>query len=340
MTRLTHVTWIGLLILAGVLLLGIVSGPVTIGFFPSLKTLLWGIGLPVDAGTNPEEAAILLRIRLPRVIKAALIGGGLASCGVWMQAAFRNPLADPALLGVSTGGGLFAVLALYLGLSFAGAWTIPIAAALGGWGASVLVLSVGHFRRAEHLIVLLLAGLAINSLAGALISLLLLHTHQVEGLRAILFWLAGNLDVRNWTEVGVLAVFILGGTIPALSAGRAMNLLLLGEDEVRSLGLPVRRFRVLLLGVNGLVTGAAVAFSGIIGFVGLMVPHMARRIVGPDHRRLLPASFLGGAILLVLADWVSRILVRPYDVRVGVIMALLGAPAFLILLLQQRDIRA
>ena len=119
-----------------------------------------------------------------------------------------------------------------------------------------------------------------------------------------------------------------------------MNLLLLGEDEVRSLGLPVRRFRVLLLGVNGLVTGAAVAFSGIIGFVGLMVPHMARGIVGPDHRRLLPASFLGGAILLVLADWVSRILVRPYDVRVGVIMALLGAPAFLILLLRQRKIRA
>lgn len=339
MTRMTHATWIGLVVLTGSLLLGILSGPVTIELIPSLKTLLWGIGLPVDIGTSPEETTILLRIRLPRVIKAALIGGGLATCGVWMQAVFRNPLADPALLGVSASGSLFAVLAISFGLSFAGTWTTPIAAALGGWGASGLVLSLGHLRRAEHLLVLLLAGLAINALAGALISLVLLHSHQVEGLRAILFWLTGNLEVQNWTEVGILSVFVLGGTIPALTAGRTMNLLLLGEEEARSLGVPVRRVRLLLLGINGLVTGAIVAFSGIIGFVGLMVPHMVRGIVGPDHRHLLPASFLGGAILLVLADWVSRILIRPYDVRVGVIMALLGAPAFLILLLKRKGIR-
>jgi iron complex transport system permease protein len=331
--------WIGLVALAGAILLGVASGPVPIAWTTTIKTLLRAVGLPVESGATPEEAVILLRLRLPRVIKAVLVGGGLGVCGVWMQAIFRNPLADPALLGVSAGGGLMAVLAIFFGLSFAGAWTTPLMAAVGGWGASVLVLSIGHFRREEHLLVLLLAGLAVNSLAGALISLLLLHTSRVEGLRAILFWLAGNLEVRSWKEVGVLAVFVVGAIIPTLLAGRVMNLLLLGEDEARSLGLPVRRSRLALLGLNGLVTGAAVAFSGIIGFVGLMVPHIMRRMIGPDHRRLLPASFLGGGILLVLADWISRTVTRPFDVRVGVIMALLGAPAFLILLLGQKEVR-
>ncbi|MFQ5913128.1 MAG: FecCD family ABC transporter permease [Nitrospinota bacterium] len=339
MTTRSYGAWLCLAALAGVIVLGTATGPVPIAFGKTARILLWAIGLPVDAGASPEEAVIVLRLRLPRVLKAVLVGGGLAVCGVWMQAVFRNPLADPALLGVSAGGGLLAVLAIFLGLSFAGPWTTPIVAALGGWGASILVLAVGHVRREEHLLVLLLAGLAVNSLAGALISLILLHTSQVEGLRAILFWLAGNLEVRSWTEIYILAAFVLGGTAPTLLAGRAMNLLLLGEDEARSLGLPVRRFRVALLGMNGLVTGAAVAFSGIIGFVGLMAPHIVRRIVGPDHRRLLPASFLVGAILLVLADWISRTVVRPFDVRVGVIMALLGAPAFLILLLRHKEVR-
>ncbi len=339
MKRNTYGLWLGLAAVIGVIVLGVASGPVPIELSKTIKTLLWAIGLPVEPGTSPEEAAILLRLRLPRVLKAVLVGGGLAACGVWMQAVFRNPLADPTLLGVSAGGALFAVVSIFLGLSFAGPWTTPIVAALGGWGASVLVLAVGHVRREEHVLVLLLAGLAVNSLAGALISLILLHAGQVEGLRAILFWLAGNLEVRSWTEVGVLAVFVLAGVFPTLLAGRAMNLLLLGEEEARSLGLPVRRFRMALLGMNGLVTGAAVAFSGIIGFVGLMVPHIVRRIVGPDHRRLLPASFLGGAVLLVLADWISRTAVRPFDLRVGVIMALLGAPTFLILLLRQKGVR-
>lgn len=336
----TPTIWIGLAALAGAIVLGIASGPVPIPFSKTLNTLLWAAGVPVNAHPSPEEAVILLKLRLPRVLKAALIGGGLAVCGVWMQAAFRNPLADPALLGVSAGGGLFAVISLFLGLTFAGAWTTPIVAALGGWSASVFVLAVGRVRREDHLLVLLLAGLAVNAMAGALISLILLHTREIEGIRAILFWLAGNLEVRSWTEVGVLATFVLAGTAPALFAGRAMNLLLLGDDEARSLGLPVRRFRIALLGMNGLVAGAAVAFSGIIGFVGLMVPHMVRGVVGADHRRLLPASFTGGAILLILADWISRTLVRPFDVRVGVIMALLGGPAFLLLLLRQKGVRA
>lgn len=335
----THALWLGLAALAGVILLGVASGPVPIDLGKTVKTLLWAAGFPVNSGATPEETAILLRLRLPRALKAVLVGGGLAVCGVWMQAVFRNPLADPALLGVSAGGGLAAVLAIFLGLAFAGPWTTPLVAALGGWGVSVLVLALGRARREEHLLVLLLAGLAVNSLCGALISLTLLHTSQVEGLRAILFWLAGDLEVRGWTEVGVLAAFVLAGVAPTLWAGRAMNLLLLGEDEARSLGLPVRQFRWVLLGLNGLVTGAAVAFSGIIGFVGLMVPHMARGVVGPDHRRLLPASFLGGGVLLGLADWLSRIAARPYDLRVGVLMALLGAPAFLVLLLRHREVR-
>jgi iron complex transport system permease protein len=335
----TYGFWLGLAALAAAILLGVASGPVPIEFGKTVKTLLWAVGLPVETPVTPEEAVILLKLRLPRVVKALLIGGGLAVCGVWMQAVFRNPLADPALLGVSAGGGFFAVVAIFLGLSFAGPWTTPLMGAIGGWAASVLVLSLGHVRREEHLLVILLAGLAVNSLAGAFISLILLHTGRIEGLRAILFWLAGNLEVRSWTEVGVLAAFVLSAVLATLPAGRAMNLLLLGDDEARSLGLPVRKFRIGLLAVNGLVAGAAVAFSGIIGFVGLMVPHMVRRIVGPDHRRLLPASFVGGAVLLVLADWISRTVVRPYDVRVGVIMAFLGAPAFLLLLLRQKEVR-
>ncbi|MFQ5691522.1 MAG: iron chelate uptake ABC transporter family permease subunit, partial [Nitrospinota bacterium] len=174
--------WLGLAALAGAIVLGVTTGPVPIGWAKTVRTLLWAAGLPVHSGASPEEVVILLKLRLPRVLKAALAGGGLAVCGVWMQAVFRNPLADPALLGVSAGGGLFAVSALFLGLSFAGPWTLPLLAAIGGWGASVLVLGLGRVRREEHLLVLLLAGLAVNSLAGALISLILLHTSEVEGL--------------------------------------------------------------------------------------------------------------------------------------------------------------
>lgn len=317
----------------GVLLLGVSIGSVPIGPWATLKVLLKALGLPFE--TTPEDEVILLWLRLPRVLKAALVGGGLALCGVLMQAVFRNPLADPALLGVSSGGALAAVIALSLGAAFAGPWTVPLVAFLGAVGASGAVLAMGGLRREAHLLTLLLGGLSVNAMAAALISLILLHTARGEEVRALLFWLMGSVESQGWTEVMVVFFLLLAGGVPAFLCGRALNLLLLDDAEAQSLGLSVLRFRLGMLAVNALVAGAAVAVSGIIGFVGLMVPHMGRRLTGPDHRLLLPVSALGGATLLIGADLLSRTLLGPVEIRVGVVMALLGAPVFLILLLRR-----
>ncbi len=339
MKRLRPSWVLSLLALAflGAVLLGFSIGSVHIGLGTTFKVLLKTLGFPFE--TAPEDEVILLLLRLPRVAKAALVGGGLALSGVLMQAVFRNPLADPALLGVSSGGALAAVIALSLGAAFAGAWTVPLVAFVGAVAASAAVLAIGGIRRKAHLLTLLLGGLAVNAMAAALISLILLRSATSDEVRTLLFWLMGSVESQGWTEVTVLFFLILAGGIPAFLSSRALNLLLLDDAEAQSLGLAVRKFRLWMLVINALVAGAAVAVSGVIGFIGLMVPHMGRRLTGPDHHRLLPVSILGGAILLIGADLISRSVVGPVEIRVGIVMALLGAPVFLILLLSRKGTR-
>ncbi len=285
-------------------------------------------GRPAAAATR----AIVLAIRMPRVVMAALTGGGLALSGAVMQGVFRNPLADPGLLGISAGAGFAAVLGIALGVGHTGLWTLQactFAGALAG-AALVYVLAVQHGR--TPVLTLVLAGVAVSALFAAGTTLLLTLGPFAADVQAMLQWLYGSLDGALWRQDAALLPFVLvGGGLMVLFA-RELNLLATEEEGAASLGVPVERMRRVLLGLVALVTGAAVAAAGPIAFVGLMVPHMMRLLVGADHRILLPASLVGGGAFLVLADLAARTVAAPAELNLGVVTALLGVPFFLYLL--------
>ena len=289
-------------------------------------------------GPSPETAyasAVLLEIRLPRVFSALLIGAALAVSGAAMQGLFRNPLADPGLIGVSAGAALAATLWLALKpallTALAAAWVLPLAAFVGGALAALLALRLGQREGQTSVASLLLAGLSINAIALAGIGLLQQLTDDAT-LRDITRWMLGSLGKAGWTEIAAAAPLLL---LPALllpREGRGLDALLLGEAEAGHLGVDVEALkrRILLLAV--LAVGASVAVAGMIGFVGLLAPHLVRLLIGPGHRLLLPASALLGALLLLLADTLARTVATPIELPVGALTALLGGPFFLWLL--------
>jgi iron complex transport system permease protein len=248
--------------------------------------------------------------------------------GAVLQAVFRNPLADAGLLGVGSGAALGAVAAVHLGLASAVFFALPLAAFAGALAAVLAVYFIAGASGRTSLHGLLLTGIAVSALAGAMTSVLLVATEEFR-VKTVLFWLAGGLDGRGWTHVQAAALFVLVGAAVLFLLGRPLDVLSLGESEAAALGLPVRATRLTLLGLAALVAGACTAAAGSVPFVGLMAPHALRPLVGPLSRRLLPAAFLGGALLVVLADLGTRTLSARHELPLGALTACVGAPYFL-----------
>jgi iron complex transport system permease protein len=278
---------------------------------------------------------IVWNLRLPRVVVAGAVGTGLAVAGCVLQGIFRNPMADPGVLGVSSGAGLGAVVAIYAGLAARGIWTLPAVAFAGALLTAATVYGLATRAGRTPVLTLLLAGIAVGSLLTSAIGLVMILAREVQ-IQAMVLWLMGGFDGETWQQVGVTVPVILVGTAACLLFPRELNILATGEESARGVGVPVEWTKRVLLALCALVTAAGVAVSGTIGFVGLLVPHMLRLLVGPDHRRLLPASALGGAAFLILADLGARLVIRPAEISVGVITSFLGVPFFLYLLRRQR----
>jgi len=299
-------------------------------------------GVDVHSSTFP----IVTIIRLPGLMVAALVGAALALAGAVMQGLFRNPLADPGITGVSAGAGLGVVVAISQTAALDNLWEleplhnalwrIPAAAFVGAMLAALTVYLLSLQRGRMNLAALLLVGVALNSVLGAITSVLILRSPSFDAMRSILSWLIGSLEGRGWDyfDVAKWPVLVAAGVV--LLYARELNLLLLGEESAQALGVNVGRTRLVLLALSCVLTASAVSIAGAISFVGLIVPHILRLIIGPDHRVLLPASLLGGAAFLVFADALARSLIAPEQLQVGIVTSLLGGPFFLFLLWRNR----
>ncbi len=315
---------------------GVAVGSVPIDAHTVAGVLLHALGLPLPVTWPPETATIILTLRFPRVVLAGVVGLSLAGAGTVFQGLFRNPLADPYIIGVSAGAALGATLMIVRGISTgpAAIGAVPLAAFLGALAVSYGVYRLA--RRGSDVPVedLLLAGIAIGAFLSAIISLLQLAGG--ESLQRVIFWVMGGFAGRSWAHIAMAAPYALGGLLVAWLYGRDLNVLQVGEEGALQLGVDVPRVKRILLACGSLMAAAAVATSGLIGFVGMVIPHLMRLVVGPDHRVLLPTAALAGAVTLVLADLIARTIITPAEVPVGVVTALLGAPFFLYLLLRGR----
>jgi iron complex transport system permease protein len=282
-------------------------------------------------GADAATRTIVLELRLPRVVLALVAGGGLAMAGAVFQALLRNPLAEPYVLGVAGGAAVGAVAALTLGFA-ALPGAVPGAALAGALGAILLVLRIAaHAGRALDTRVLLLAGVVVGAFFNAVI-LLLLTLADVESFRSAVFWMMGSLATASWRTTGLLALYVVPAAVALLALARPLNLLAIGEETALFLGVRVDRVKLSAYFMASLLVAAAVAACGVIGFVGLIVPHAVRLAWGSDHRLLLPACMIGGGTFLLLADTVARTVAAPAELPVGVITALLGVPIFVVLL--------
>jgi iron complex transport system permease protein len=287
-----------------------------------------------------REALVILNIRLPRLLLGAMVGAGLSVAGALMQGLFRNPLADPGLVGVSAGAGLAAAATIVLGerllaglvgkLPFA---ALPAGAFLGGLLTTTLLYVIATREGRTSVATMLLAGVALGALAGAMTGFLA-YLSDDRQLRDLTFWSLGSLGGATWTKVWAIAPVIL----PLIAAmgflARGLDALALGEAEAFHLGVPVQRLKIAIIVLTALAVGASVAAAGLIGFIGIVVPHMLRIVIGPGHRAILPLAALGGAALLVAADSIARIVVAPAELPIGIVTAAIGAPFFLWLLLR------
>ncbi|MBB5753096.1 FecCD family ABC transporter permease [Prosthecomicrobium pneumaticum] len=300
------------------------------------------------AGRDPAEArlghVVLFDIRMPRTLLGLVVGGALGIAGAMMQGLFRNPLADPGIVGVSSGAALGAVAAITLGggvtlpvLGALGIGLLPAAAFTGGLVTTVLLYLIATRQGRTSVATMLLAGIALGALAGAVTAYLIFRSDDLQ-LREFTFWSLGGLGGATWTKAVIAAVLCAGVFVAAPLIGRALDMLVLGEAEARHLGIEVDRMKRIIIVLVALAVGTSVAFAGVIGFVGIVVPHLLRLSIGPEHRLLLPASALLGGALLVTADMLCRILVAPAELPIGILTAVLGAPFFLWLLLRRRGL--
>ncbi len=327
-------------------------------FFVALTAMIWGavaIGwknvfiilfdaLPfcrseTTAGIAPVYKDILLQIRVPRVLLAAAVGSSLAVSGAVFQGLFRNPMADPYVIGISSGSALGAVFAMLGGysLTVGGFGAVPLFAFFGGLATILLVYGMARVGRAVPVMTLLLAGIAASAFLSALVSLLTYFAG--EQLHRVIFWLMGGLSGATWMQVKVMLPYALIGYLSVSIFSRELNAMLLGEETASHLGVDTEKVKKILLAGASLLVAAAVSTSGIIGFVGLVVPHFVRLVAGPDHRFLIPASALLGGSLLIATDMVARVVVAPAELPVGIITALIGAPLFIYLLKKRRKLR-
>lgn len=310
-------------------------GPFNIPISHSVSTLLDLIGIG-DSTAKPTEQAIIQSIRLPRIFLAFLVGSALGISGGIMQGLFRNSMADPGIIGVSSGGATGAVAAIASGASTVSTLFLPLFAFIGSGVAMATVFLIASIGGRFSMMTLLLGGIAVGSFLGAITTATIVLTDNLSVQRQIIFWIAGGMDTARWESVRIAAPIIVTGALIAVFVARDLNLLLVGEDEARALGVRVTLVRNTLLVAASLITGAAVAFSGIIAFVGLIVPHIVRLVVGADHRVLLPLSALAGGLFLLIADTAARVVLSPAELRVGILTALIGAPFFIYLLVRNR----
>ncbi|MDI6716528.1 MAG: iron chelate uptake ABC transporter family permease subunit [Actinomycetota bacterium] len=286
-------------------------------------------------GTGTKDF-IIWQIRLPRVVLSMLVGASLAVAGVVTQGLFKNPMADPYIVGVSFGGGLGATVALLYGAALGfGEFLVPVAALLGALGATFLVYNLARTGGRVPVSTLILSGIAVGSFFSAIISLLM--TVHGEDLQSVVFWLMGGMAARSWRHVGMVIPFIAVGFALAMAFSRELNVMVMGDERAYQLGVDIERAKKVLIVAVSLLAGAAVSVSGLIGFVGLIIPHVVRLVIGPDHRILLPCSALVGAIFLIFTDTLARTILAPAEIPVGIITALFGTPFFMYLLRTKRN---
>jgi len=340
--RITRVTQRTAFVGGGLaVLLVSLSFAISVGAVPIPQGTVWGVFankvVPdwVEVAWSKGREAIVWEIRFPRAILAMMVGAGLAMVGASLQAVTRNPLADPHLLGISSGGAFGAILALLHTGFFLGMMTVPIMAFLGALGATAIVLGVSRFADATSADRLVLAGVAVSFIvmAGANI---LIFLGEPQAAHTVVFWMLGSLGRAQWSELIYPLIILLGAGAWLISRAGALNAMTVGDETAATLGIAVARFRMIVFVVGALITGVMVAFSGIIGFVGLMVPHVVRLLVGGDYRRVLPASALGGAIFLLWADIAARTVMRPEDMPIGIVTGLVGGIFFVWLLSRRR----
>lgn len=320
------------------LIIGVISlsqGAFAISLSQSISILLSEIGIQLSDFSS-QQANVLLQIRLPRILLATLVGGGLGISGAALQGLFRNPLVEPGLIGVSSGSALFAVIFLVfapttIALSWIQNLGMPLFAFLGGLIHVVAVYLLGQSSNKTNTNNLILAGVAINALAGALIGLTLFYSDDAA-IRSFTFWSLGDLGGATWEKMPTATILIAIPSLLLFSHSKNLNAISLGEQEAFHMGINVPALKVKLLLITALIVGVAVSLTGMIGFVGLVVPHLIRITFGADHKLLLPASFLLGAILLNVADLLARTIAIPAELPIGVITALLGAPFFIYLI--------
>jgi len=332
------------LALIGMIFLAIGIGAVFISPGQVFAILFDPLNISLPWSFGPQEKAILLNIRLPRVCLTVLVGAALSISGATMQGLFRNPLADPGLIGISSGAAIMVALVILIGgtLPFISqTWLqyflLPAAAFAGGMLATFIVYHLSSSRGRTNVATMLLAGIAINALCGAGIGYIIFMAND-DQLRDITFWTLGSLSGSTWQTVFTSAPFMLLAIflLPRIAPG--LNALLMGEAEAQHLGISVEFLKKYIIILSALAVGSAVSVSGIIGFVGLVVPHLLRLLMGPDHRFLLPGSALLGAVLLLAADLVARTIVAPAELPIGIVTSTIGAPFFLWLLLKNKNL--
>jgi iron complex transport system permease protein len=339
-----HVALLGLAVLLfALILVAVGAGAFAISPLQAIAILLHALGISIPVEFSTQQQAVLITIRLPRVALWILAGAGLAVTGAALQGLFRNPLADPGLVGVSGGAALGAASVIVMGALWfpgltqaLGNLTLPLAAFLGGLLATLTVYRLASYQGRSQLAVMLLAGIAVNALAFAGIGLFS-YLSTDEQLRNLTFWNLGSLGGAQWSLLLTIAPIVIVGIILLLRRANQLNALLLGEVEAGHLGIDIQRLKYHVIILTALVVGVLVAVSGIIGFVGLVVPHLLRLACGPDHKWVLPGAALLGAALMLAADVAARTVVIPAELPIGILTAFIGGPFFLWLLLRQRN---
>lgn len=291
---------------------------------------------PIDAmGKGPVHDIVWL-LRLPRLILAAIVGCGLASCGVIMQAIVKNPLADPYILGISSGASLGATAAILLGIGVSlGENFVGIAAFIGALAISLAVLFISNLGGRSNSMKLLLAGMALSAVCGAFSSFIVYFANNKEGIQTITYWMMGSFAGAKWENIFVIAPIVIISVLFFWSQSRILNLMLLGDENALTLGTDLHIYRQCYLLISSLIVGFVVYSAGMVGFVGLIVPHVVRMLVGTDHKKLIPVTALVGAIFLVVADGLCRIIIPRTELPIGILISLIGAPCFVYLMVKR-----
>jgi len=303
----------------------------------TLRDAIGMVSNPLSQNWHDTEALILLKVRLPRILLGCVVGGALAISGVVLQALLRNPLADPYVLGVSSGSALGAIVAILLGLgiNIAGLPSVPLFGFLGGLLTILFVYHISKIHRKISIQTMLLVGVVTAAILGAII-MFITSVADPQKVHGLVFWLMGSLSSQEYPMLLIVSLYVLIGIFVLLYHSRSLNLLALGEESATQLGLEMERTKKIAFIGASLITGAAVSVSGLIGFVGILIPHIMRMIFGSDHRLLLPVAGLSGSIFLVLADTLARTLLAPTEIPVGVITAICGGPFFIYILHKKR----